>query len=103
MPYRRNRQSGVLVLAVALGVPFVDSRVGALPEALRDGESALLVEPESPEEVAAALARVLSDRSLRDHLAAGGRRVAAEHSWSSIAARTESVFTRIVEGEPAAG
>lgn len=96
MPYRRVSQSGILFLALALGVPLVATRVGALPETLRDGESALLIPPESPAALSAAVVRLLGDRHLRDRLAAGGRRVVDEHSWSSIAARTEAIFARLV-------
>jgi glycosyltransferase involved in cell wall biosynthesis len=92
MPYRRISQSGVLYLALALGVPVVATRVGALPEVLTDGESALFVPPESPPELARALVRALESPELRQRLAAGGSRVAEEHSWPAIAGRTEEVF-----------
>lgn len=95
MPYRRISQSGVLFLALSLGLPVVATRVGGLPEILVEGESAALVPPENPSALAAALAWVLGDGALRKRLAKGGRRVAAEHSWSSIAERTESVFLAI--------
>jgi glycosyltransferase involved in cell wall biosynthesis len=74
----------------------VATRVGALPEVLRDGESGLLVPPESPGALADALVRALGDRDLRKSLAEGGRRVAEDHSWRSIADRTESAFERFV-------
>ena len=96
MPYRHISQSGVLYLALALGVPVVATRVGALPEMLRDGESALLVAPESPDELARALIRTLGDAGLRECLARGGRRIAEEHSWPSIAEKTESAFQGLV-------
>lgn len=95
MPYRRISQSGVLFLALALGVPVVATRVGALPELLDDGESALLVSPESTSELADALIRALGDAELRAHLARGGRRVAAQHSWLSIARQTETAYRRL--------
>ncbi|MCL4846633.1 MAG: glycosyltransferase family 4 protein [Acidobacteria bacterium] len=95
LPYRRVSQSGVLYLALARGLPVVATRVGALAEVLRDGESALLVEPESPDALASALRRALTDAGLRRRLAEGGRAVAAEHSWPSIARLTERVFEQV--------
>ena len=97
MPYRHISQSGVLYLALSMGVPVVATTVGALPEVLRHDDSALLVPPESPGELADALSRVLGDPELRSRLAQGGRRVAAEHSWPAIAARTESALGRFAK------
>ena len=96
MPYRRISQSGVLYLALALGLPVVATRVGALPETLRDGEDALLVPPESPAALAEALARALGDADLRRRLAEGGRRLARRHSWPAIAERTEAALARLL-------
>ena len=97
MPYRHISQSGVLYLALSLGVPVVATAVGALPEVLCDGESALLIPPESPVDLAQALIRLLGDDPLRERLAQGGRRVGAAHSWPAIAASTEKAFASLIE------
>lgn len=96
MPYRHISQSGVLYLALSLGVPVVATRVGALPEMLDEGDSALLVPPESPDELARTLIRVLGDADLRQRLARGGRRIAEAHSWPRIAEQTERAFERLL-------
>jgi glycosyltransferase involved in cell wall biosynthesis len=96
LPYRRISQSGVLFLALSMGLPVVATNVGALPEVLQDGDSALLVPPDSPRELAAAVTRVLADADLRARLARGGRRVAASHSWESIGEQTEAAFEDLV-------
>ena len=98
MPYRHLSQSGVLYLALSLGLPVVATRVGALPEVLDDGDSALLVPAESPIALAKALVRLLEDSELRACLQRGGRRVVERHSWSSIAAATERAFANLIEG-----
>jgi glycosyltransferase involved in cell wall biosynthesis len=102
LPYRHVSQSGVLFLALAMGLPVVATRVGALAEVLRDGDSALLVEPGSAPALSAAVTRVLADRDLRARLADGGRRIAAECSWPSIAARTEAAFETLLRRQPGA-
>lgn len=98
MPYRHISQSGVLYLALSLGVPVVATRVGGLSEVLREGQSALLIPPESRDSLAEALIRLLGDADLRGRLANAGRRLAAEHSWPAIAEKTERAFSRISGG-----
>lgn len=92
LPYRAISQSGVLYLALSLGVPVVASRVGAWPDMLDDGQSALLFPAESVPDLAEALARTLGDPALRGRLIEGGRRVAEAHAWPAIAEQTEALF-----------
>ncbi|MEM9404825.1 MAG: glycosyltransferase family 4 protein [Acidobacteriota bacterium] len=95
MPYRAISQSGVLFLALSLGLPVVATAVGALPEMLEDGESALLVPPLDVPALGQALATALDDTELRARLSRGGLAVAADHSWESIAERTQVRFEAI--------
>ena len=48
-----------------------------------------------PEALAAALARVASDRALRVRLRAGGRKVVAAHTWEASAIAHEQLYERI--------
>ncbi|MFL5870447.1 MAG: glycosyltransferase [Solirubrobacterales bacterium] len=59
--------------AAMAGAPAVVTRVGAAEELFDDGESALLVEPDRPGEMAGAIVRLLDDRELRERLVAGAR------------------------------
>ena len=78
--------------AMAAGLPVVASRVGGVPELVVDGETGLLVEPGDPDELAAALGRLLADRRApaapRATRAASARRGASTSSRSG--ARTSS-------------
>jgi glycosyltransferase involved in cell wall biosynthesis len=65
--------------AMAANLPVVASRVGGVPELVVDGETGLLVEPGDPEELAAALERLVGDRNLRRSLGAAGRARAEVH------------------------
>ncbi len=56
--------------AMSLGVPVVATAVGGVPELITDDESGLLVPPESPDLLAAAVTRLLEDASLRRRLSA---------------------------------
>ncbi len=97
LPYRHVSQSGVLFLALAQGLPVVATRVGALPEVICDGDSGLLVPPDSPGALAQALVRLFGDSDLQRRLAAGGKAVAARHTWPAIAERTESALAGLFE------
>jgi glycosyltransferase involved in cell wall biosynthesis len=59
--------------AMASGLPVVASRVGGLCESVVDGQTGLLVPPESPEALAAALAGLLRDGTKRRQMGEAGR------------------------------
>lgn len=64
----------VFAEAMAAGLPVVACRAAAIPEVVIDGRTGLLVAPRSPEEVAAALERLLTNAELRKELGEAGRR-----------------------------
>jgi phosphatidylinositol alpha-1,6-mannosyltransferase len=64
--------------AMAAARPVVARRVGALPETVVDGETGLLLDHDRAEDVAAALAQVLGDRSAARAMGLAGRRRAEE-------------------------
>jgi glycosyltransferase involved in cell wall biosynthesis len=59
--------------AMATGLPVVTTRIMGIPELVEDGRSGLLVAPGRPEELAAALRRLLEEPGLRPALGAHGR------------------------------
>jgi glycogen(starch) synthase len=98
----RGEAFGIALLeAMAAGVPAVAAAAGGVPELARDGENALLVQPESAHALAQAIARLASDEPLRERLALGGRETAAELSWSRIATCYEDVYTKALAGQVA--
>ena len=79
--------------AMANSVPVITSRRSALPEVA--GDSALLVNPEDPEEIAAALARLASDEALCSELARRGRERALQFSWEAALTKTWEVYREV--------
>jgi len=63
---------------------------------LRDGESALLVPPEEPVRLAAAVERVMTDLELRHRLAQGAIRLSKQFTWDAIARRHFEVYGRLL-------
>jgi len=75
MPSRGDGFGLVYLEAMRAGLPVVAARGGAAEEVVADGTTGLLVDPASPEELTAALSRLLADPPLAARLgAAGGRR-----------------------------
>ena len=94
LPYRAGSQSAVAPMALAAGVPVLSTRVGGLPELVRDGVDGVLVEPGSAEALAEALVGL--DRPalarLRDGAEAGRGRL----TWDGYAAALEGLIERVV-------
>lgn len=87
----------VLLEAMALGTPCVTTPVTGIPEAVRDGETGLLVPERDADALAAALARLLDDVDLRVRLARAGRAlVEREHD----AQRQARALDALVSGAP---
>ena len=93
------------VEAMACGVPVVATTGGALPEVVgRDNETGLLVAPDDPGALAAAIGRLLDDPDLRARLgAAGRRRVLGRFTWKVTAAGTAACYQALMDGEPLPG
>jgi glycosyltransferase involved in cell wall biosynthesis len=60
----------VLLEAMALGVPTVATRVGGVGEAVRDGDTGLLVAPRDAAALATAIGTLISDRHRADEMGA---------------------------------
>jgi glycosyltransferase involved in cell wall biosynthesis len=79
-PARFNEPFGrTAIEALVAGRPVVASAVGAVPEVLRDGRDALLVPPDEPYALAAAIERLVAEPRLGARLVSeGGRRARSE-------------------------
>ena len=84
---------------MASGTPLIASRAGALPEVT--GDAALLVPPGDPAELAAALRGLLDDPAARERAAGRGlARVRMRFAWPAVAAATETLYRKVINGEP---
>jgi glycosyltransferase involved in cell wall biosynthesis len=73
-PARQEPFGRVLLEAAASGCAIVATRVGGTEEILQDGESARLIPPDRPEELAAAIIELHGNRDLRRRLGENARR-----------------------------
>ncbi len=82
----------VVLEALCRGRAVVGARAGGIPDVVRDGETGILVDPDSPAHIADALVRLLTDRALVERLGAGGRELSAEWTYTP-----EEYADRVVE------
>jgi glycosyltransferase involved in cell wall biosynthesis len=86
----------VLVEAMACGVPVVATSSPGTREIVSVGLDGLLVDRHEPEDLAAALARVLEDSQLRARMAAEARRSATRFALPVIAGVYDGVFRKVL-------
>jgi len=90
---------GVAALeAMAGGKAVVASRVGGLAESIIDGETGLLVPPNDPERLAAAVGRLITDRSLCESMGVrGAERVRELFTIDQMAKKNEAYYYTLLE------
>jgi glycosyltransferase involved in cell wall biosynthesis len=81
--------------AMACGIPVIAADRGSLPEIVAD--AGLLVDPEDPDELAAAIRRLLADERLRCELIRKGGVQAARFNWSEAARQTWQVYRQVLQ------
>jgi glycosyltransferase involved in cell wall biosynthesis len=95
-PSRREALGSSVLDALALGVPVVASDVDGLPEALAWG-GGVLVPPEDPQALAAAVERILADPALHASLSTAGTSAARHFGTDQLVAGTLDVYRSIMQ------
>ena len=96
-PSRNEGMGRVLVEAMALGLPVVGTRVGGIGDVILDGECGLLVPPEDPAALAAALIDLGQDLGRRAKLGEGARPRAEDFSITVAAMAMRSIYDALVQ------
>ena len=99
-PVKWHEPWGLVPLeAMALGRPVVATGTGGSGEYLREGENALLFKPSDASAMAAAVARLAADATLRMHLRDGGYATAAHHGEETFNERAlQEMETVLAQG-----
>jgi len=85
--------------AQAAALPVVAQRIAGVPEAVRDGETAILTEPGDIAAFSNAIATLLTDGSLRQTLGERGRAfVTGERSLEAAARRLDRIIAEVTHG-----
>jgi glycosyltransferase involved in cell wall biosynthesis len=81
--------------AMACGTPVICSRAASLPEV--GGDAVMYFDPHSPEELAAAIEKVLSSSDLQSEMKRKGLARAKLFSWEECARKHLEIYRRILE------
>ena len=85
LPSNKEGIGGILLDAMDRALPIIASRVGGLPEIVRDGENGILIDPRSPDQLEAAVLRLHADPDLRRSMGARGREFSGDFTAEAMA------------------
>jgi glycosyltransferase involved in cell wall biosynthesis len=93
--YPSLRESfGIPILeGMACGVPVITSNTSSMPEIA--GDAAAIVDPFKPEEILAAIERILEDENFRNELGEKGIERAKLFSWKNMAAKYLELYEQV--------
>jgi len=79
--------------AMACGTPVITSNISSLPEVV--GKAAIIVDPNRPDEISAAMETILEDEKIYNCYRERGLRQAKKFSWKKCAEETAGLFNAI--------
>ena len=90
----------VFIEAQAMGLPVVSTLSGGIPEAVKHGETGLLVSERNPGALAEAILQLMQDEELWQRYSVAGRKHVVDHfNLARQTARLEDVFAQLLEGD----
>ena len=79
--------------AMAAGVPIIGTRVGGIPDFLKDKETGVFAEINNPEDLADKIALVLNNKDLAEKLITNARNLVVEkYDWKTVAEQFKELY-----------
>lgn len=86
-----------LLEAMSCGKPVVTTRAGGVPDFIEDGQCGYLVPPRDSQALAAAIIKILTNRSLAEKMGAYNRDLCVkDYDWEIIVDKLEKVYKEVV-------
>jgi glycosyltransferase involved in cell wall biosynthesis len=102
LPSHSEGSPNVLLEAMAANLPVVATAVGGVPEIVKNNESALLVAPNDPSALAAAIGQLLTDKALGQKLATNAAALAdIRFTPDNYARSLVDIYREVFEGRRA--
>lgn len=81
--------------AMANGIPVIATRVGGVPDLVRDGETGFLVDPGDADALAERILRIAGDRALWTKMSNASLQEIKKYAWPSVITRLESELSTV--------
>jgi glycosyltransferase involved in cell wall biosynthesis len=96
LPSRQENAPMAIAEAMAAGLPVIASDLCGIPYMIREGQTGFLVDPESTEQIADCLTKLVDSQQLCQQMGQAGHQVAVERFHPNIVAeKTRAVYEKI--------
>lgn len=93
LPTHSDAFANVILEAMSAGLPLIATDVGGAREAIEHGVNGLLVQPRTPDAIAAAISRLVGDPELRQRMSQANRgKIRRQFAWPSVASQYYAVY-----------
>lgn len=86
----------VILEAMYAGLPIVATRVGGIPEIVKEGVNGFLVSPDNIQEICVCVSNLLKDFRLRKEISTRNKQIAKSYTWSKVAIATSHLYQRLI-------
>jgi len=97
-PSRSEGLGSSFLEAMGAGLPIIGTKMGGIPDFLKDGETGLFCKVDDPKDLAEKIKKLMMDEDLARRIAENGRRLVLEkYDWNDIAQRMEEIFAKLLK------
>jgi len=97
LPSLNEGMGRVLVEAMAAGLPIVASRVGGIPDLVKDGKNGLLVPPADVSALEKAISALLENKEKRKRMGEAGTKICRQYSAEAMVEQIDNLYAALLE------
>jgi len=82
--------------SLACGLPIIATRVGGIPDFLKDRKTGLFCKVRDPKDLANKIQLLLTDKRLHTRISKNGVKLLHSYSWKAIASRIDRIYQKLL-------